>query len=136
MSSARQGKAPMSDAQKKAMAEGRSTSRSVARYLDALVATAPKRGRKRTPESIKRRLQVIEAKLPTASPIATLGMIQERLDLQAELEAMQNRPDLAAYEEDFIAAAKEYSERKGITWVAWRELGVDPAVLKRAGIGR
>lgn len=31
--------------------------------------------------------------------------------MQAELDALQNRPDLAVYEKDFIAAAKEYSEQ-------------------------
>src|SRR5688500_14562841 len=102
MTQARQVKAPMSDSQKKAMAEGRTTSRSIARYLDALAATAPKRGRKRTRESMERRLRAIESELPTASPITKLAMIQERLDLQSELDSLQNRPDLAAYEKDFV----------------------------------
>ena len=29
-----------------------------------------------------------------------------------------------------------YSARKGISYAAWRELGVEPAVLKKAGISR
>jgi hypothetical protein len=32
--------------------------------------------------------------------------------------------------------AAEYGQRKGISYAAWRELGVSPAVLKRAGITR
>ena len=36
----------------------------------------------------------------------------------------------------FVDAAAEYSERKGITYSAWRELGVPAAVLKRAGVKR
>jgi hypothetical protein len=35
-----------------------------------------------------------------------------------------------------VETARTYGERKGITYAAWRELGVPPAVLKRAGIGR
>ena len=29
-----------------------------------------------------------------------------------------------------------YGDRKGISYAAWRELGVSPAILKRAGISR
>jgi hypothetical protein len=35
-----------------------------------------------------------------------------------------------------VGAAKAYSERRGISYAAWRELGVEAAVLKKAGIGR
>src|SRR5688500_7721544 len=69
MAQTRRAKPQMSDAQKKAMAEGRTTSRSVAKYLEALAATAPRRGRRRTRDSIERRLRVIEEQLPSASPI-------------------------------------------------------------------
>lgn len=126
----------MSDAQKKAMAEGRTLSRAIARYLEALDATAPKRGGTRSQKAIEQRLREIETELPAATPITKLTLIQERLDLHGELEAMKGAPDLAAYEKDFVAVAKEYSERKGITYSAWRAYGVDPAVLKRAGITR
>ena len=39
-------------------------------------------------------------------------------------------------EEAFVGAASEYSDRKGISYSAWRELGVPAAVLKRAGVKR
>jgi hypothetical protein len=35
-----------------------------------------------------------------------------------------------------VKAASAYSARKGISYAAWRELGVEAAVLKRAGISR
>ena len=44
--------------------------------------------------------------------------------------------DISGLEKSFVAAAKGYSERKGISYTAWRELGVPPEVLKRAGISR
>ncbi len=46
------------------------------------------------------------------------------------------RHDLVALEEGFVKAAKNYSERKGITYAAWREAGIDASVLRRAGIRR
>ena len=44
--------------------------------------------------------------------------------------------DLSGLEADFVAVAKEYSQRKGISYAAWREVGVEPAVLKKAGVTR
>jgi hypothetical protein len=126
----------VSDEHKAAMAQGRNESRSIAAYLEALETNKPKRGRKRTAESIAKRLDAIETQLATANGIKKLSLIQERLDLQTEKESMQGSVDLSAFEADFVKAAKGYSERKGIGYAAWRELGVPPAVLKKAGIGR
>jgi hypothetical protein len=126
----------VTDDHKAAMAQGRTESRSIAAYLDALESNKPKRGRKRTPESITKRLDAIEKELGSASGIKKLSLIQERMDLQAEKETMGATVDLSAFEADFVKSAKGYSERKGISYTAWRELGVPSAVLKRAGIGR
>ncbi|MBA2752680.1 MAG: hypothetical protein H0U41_10700 [Actinobacteria bacterium] len=129
-------KSPMSQEHKDALAQGREQGRSVRRYLDALEAHRPKRGRKRTPESIQKRLDDIETKLEAADPLTRLQLRQERRDLQSELEAKSNGVDLVQLEEDFVQAAKAYGERKGITYATWREQGVDPGVLRRAGIRR
>ena len=126
----------MSAEHKQALAVGREQGRVVRRYLEALEAHKPKRGRKRTPDSIQRRLESIEERLPSADPLTRLQLVQERMDLSMELEAKSNTVDLSALEEDFVAAAREYGERKGISYAAWREAGVDPGVLKRAGIRR
>lgn len=126
----------LSDSHKAALAEGRAQGRAVRRYLEAVEAHRPKRGRKRTPESITKRLDKLEAEIATADPLKRLQLIQERLDLQNELEVTENKPDLDELEAEFVAAAKGYSERKGISYAAWRELGVDAATLKAAGITR
>ena len=42
--------------------------------------------------------------------------------------------DIGELEAGFVAVAKSYSERKGLTYSAWREAGVDARVLKQAGI--
>ena len=129
-------KGSMSAEHKAALAEGRTQSKAVRAYLEALDAHRPKRGRKRTAESIKKRLDTIEAQIDDADPLKRLQLVQERMDLTAELATMEDKPDLTALENGFIASAKAYGARKGITYAAWRELGVDAATLKAAGITR
>lgn len=127
---------PMSDSHKKALAEGRDQGRAVRRYLEALEAHKPKRGRKRTPESIQKRLAVIEQKLPDADALTRVHLIQERMDLEKELAQSTDKVDLSRLEKEFVASARAYGERKGISYAAWRAAGVDPAVLRKAGISR
>ena len=129
-------KRTVTDEHKAAMAQGRTESRAIAAYLEALETHKPKRGRKRTPDSIAKRLTAIDNALASANPIKRLSLIQERLDLLGEKESLEGNVDISAFEDDFVSAAKGYSERKGISYAAWRELGVSAATLKRAGIGR
>jgi uncharacterized protein YicC (UPF0701 family) len=129
-------KSPMSQEHKQALALGREQGRAVRRYLEALEAHRPKRGRKRTPDSIKKRLADIESRLETADPLTRLQLVQERMNLETELASKSEAVDLTTLEADFVAAAREYGERKGITYAAWREAGVDASVLKRADIRR
>ncbi len=133
---AKQNRTPMSDEHKAALAEGRNQGRSVRRYLDALESHKPKRGRKRTPETMQKRLDRIDTELAGADPLKRLQLVQERLDLKAELDLASEKVDLSGLEQDFVDAAAAYSARKGLSYAAWRELGVEPTVLKRAGISR
>ena len=126
----------MSDQHKAAMEQGRAEGRAVRDYLEGLRATKPKRGRKRTEDSITKRLAEIEAELADASAIAELQLVQERRDLQTELESMDSGVDIDALEDKFVAVAKSYAERKGISYGSWRDVGVSAATLKRAGIAR
>jgi hypothetical protein len=126
----------MSDDHKAALAEGRDQGRAVRRYLEALEANKPKRGRKRSPESMKKRLAAVEEEIASADPLKRLHLVQERLDLQSALEANESSVDIDQLENEFIDAASTYSERKGISYSAWRELGVPGSVLERAGISR
>lgn len=126
----------MTDAHKAALAEGRAQGRAVRRYLEAIEGHKPKRGRRRTPDSIKKRLTRIEQEVATADPLKRLQLVQERIDLSEELDRAEDTTDLSALEDEFVGAAGPYSERKGIGYAAWRELGVPAATLKKAGIGR
>ena len=129
-------RSPMSQAHKQALAEGREQGRAVRRYLEALEAHKPKRGRKRTTQSIQKRLATIEQQLTSADPLNRLQLVQERMDLERELAQQEQKVDLRGLEAEFVAAAAAYGDRKGISYAAWRAAGVDPAVLRKAGIGR
>ena len=129
-------KSKMTDEHKAALAEGREIGKAVREYLEALEQNKPKRGRKRTADSVKKRLGTIEAAIPDASVIKKVELIQERRDLTVELATMGTTVDLSAVEKGFVKAAKTYSERKGITYATWREAGVPADVLKKAGITR
>jgi hypothetical protein len=129
-------KRSMTDQHKAALAEGRAEGRAVKAYLEALDTNRPKRGRKRTPDSITKRLGVIESELADASPILRLQLIQERMDLGKELALLGTKIDMTDVESAFVKSAGTYASRKGISYAAWRELGVPADVLKRAGITR
>lgn len=133
---AKRGPKEMTPEHKAALERGRAEGRVVREYLEALRTSKPKRGRKRTAESITARLAKIEGELVDASAIDELQLVQERRDLTAELEAMGSSVDISALEDDFVGVAKAYGERKGISYGSWREVGVAPATLTRAGITR
>ncbi len=121
---------------KAALAAGRSEGKAVRDYLEALRNNKPKRGRKRTPESISKRLAAIADEVTSADPVMELKLVQERIDLEAELASAGQAVDLSAIEAEFVRVARDYSARNGYSYTAWRTIGVDASVLKKAGIGR
>jgi hypothetical protein len=133
---ARAKKRGMSDEHKAALAAGREQSRAVANYLEALEANRPKRGRKRTLDTVKRQLAEASAELDESTGIRRVELVQRRRNLEVELATMQagGGPDLVALEKAFVKHAKGYAKRKGISKAAFREVGVPAEVLKRAGV--
>lgn len=127
-------KTPMSQAHKAALANGRAEGKVIREYLEILEAIRPRRGRKRTPESIARRLKAITNEMETADALTKVRLVQERLNLQRELSTMKNKNQVAEAEAAFAKVAKRFSTRNEITYEAWREIGVPEGVLKRAGI--
>jgi hypothetical protein len=126
----------MSDDHKAALARGREQGRAVRAYLEALEAHRPRRGRKRTAESVQRQLAETEAKLSSATGLDRVLQAQRQLDLRKELED-HNRTstvDLAALEDRFASVVGAYSEAKGISYEAWREVGVAAGLLRRGGV--
>jgi hypothetical protein len=126
----------MSNQHKKALAQGREQGRAIRRYLDALARQRPRRGRRRTAESASRQLRETVDQLATARSLARVELLQRRIDLEAEIASLgqDGGRDLSQLEAAFVAAAKSYSERKGITAQAWLQGGVPRSVLRQAGL--
>ena len=126
----------MSTGHKAALARGRAESATVRHYLEALETSKPKRGRKRTPASIDKRLGTIDGQLAGADALTRLHLLQEQTDLLDERSRVDQVKDLTALEKQFVKVAKAYGERKGINYSTWRAAGVSAAVLQKAEISR
>ena len=110
----------------------------VRRYLVALEKHQPRRGRPRTPKTLEDRLRKLDAEYEQADPLRRLHLEQRRLDVQKQLDdLLASRGEAPAELEDgFAAVAAEYAEKHGITYTAWRRLGVPARVLRKAGVSR
>jgi seryl-tRNA(Sec) selenium transferase len=124
---------PMSQEHKDALAEGRRQARAIKAYLKALGSRRP--GRPVTKESLQTRLARIQKQIESVSdPLEKVSLTQTRLDVEDQLANIGAGESLEEREKGFIAYAQGYSERKGISYTAWREVGVPAAVLRKAGI--
>lgn len=128
--------AAMSEEHKKALAKGRAQARAVKEYLAAREAES-KRGPKMTPDKLRDRITTTRQAIDGEDdPARRVELIQQRMDDEERLSHLEDQPDMDALEAGFVDAAAEYSDRKGISYSAWRELGVPAAVLKKAGVKR
>ena len=105
-------------------------------YLDGLRSARPRPGRRRTQQTVQRRLDEIDSKGPAVDVIVALRLAQEKIDLAAELAVLGASIDLAALEAQFVAVAKAFGDRTGVSYAAWRTVGVPAATLKAAGVAR
>ena len=60
-----------------------------------------------------KRLAAIDAAYAESSALQQLQLVQERMDLQKELEAMGTKVDLSALEGDFVKTAAKYAAAQG-----------------------
>ena len=118
---------------KAAMIQGRTETRVVRQYLEAL-EMRQSGGRRRSKESLQKKLAAVEQELQSADAVGRLHLVRERINLQKAIEAAEQNVDIDELENGFIDIAASYSERKGISYQAWREVGVPPKVLQAAGI--
>src|SRR5262245_8502772 len=119
MAAKRGPKGPLTDQHKAALARGRVEGRAVRAYLEALRGNKPKRGRRRTADSIKKRLDAINDQLKTADPLTEVRLVQERRDLTTEMEGLKSNVDLKSIEDGFVKVAATYSKRQGISYASW-----------------
>ncbi len=123
----------MSEEHKKALSQGRAEARAIKAYLKALTPRKP--GRPVTKESLTKRLDTVNQKLQgTDDPLTRVDLIQTKLDIEDALADVKDSSSSASLEAGFIEHAASYSERKGVTYTAWREVGVSASVLRSAGI--
>lgn len=123
----------MSKEHKAALAEGRSQSRAIKAYLSTLHSKRP--GRPVTQESLRSRLDRVSKQISESNdPLESVKLVQTKLDIEAQLARMGGSQTTDELEKGFIQYAKGYSERKGISYTAWRQIGVPAAVLRQAGI--
>jgi hypothetical protein len=126
---------PMSEEHKAALAQGRRESRAIKAYLEALGSRRP--GRPVTADSVRKRIESIDEKLAGEDdPLKQLDLRQERLDAEATLKEVEAKEDIDELEKSFVEVAKSYSKRKGISYAAWRQVGVPASTLKEAAIPR
>ena len=103
------------------------------RYLEAMEVNKPRRGRKRIPEWIAKRLAAIDARLVCADVLSRLRLAHERLGLEAELaRRVREGSHHAGVGGPVHRGCGRYSRRKGISYDAWRRR----LWLKSAAIGR
>ncbi len=125
----------MSDEHKAALAQGRLESRAIKAYLSVLGSR--KRGRPVTRESLTARIERIKSQIAAeTNPLKALDLRQARLEAEQRLVGIDDAVDIEALEAGFVAHAATYSDRKGITYAAWREAGVPAVALKKAGVAR
>jgi len=127
---------PMSEEHKEALAKGREQGKAVRDYLSALEGER-KPGRPVDRQTVEARIAEVQTAIDEEpDPAKRVTLIQKRLDLEERLISIEDAPDLEALEAAFVDAAAAYSQRKGISYSAWREAGVPAATLKHAGIKR
>jgi len=125
----------MSQDHKAALAQGRREARAIKAYLKSLDSRKP--GRPITVETLQERLaKLTDQAAQELDALKRVALLQRKLESERALAQAKAVADTAALEDGFVAAAGTYSQRKGISYAAWREAGVPAAVLKRAGLSR
>ena len=118
-----------------ALARGRREARAVRAYLEAL------REERSGPDPVRvrreERARELRTRIDRAERAAErVELLREWLEIERELADLESGPDLETLEAEFIEVARSFSERKAISYPAWREVGVPARVLREAGITR
>src|SRR4029079_15396794 len=105
----------LSAAHKRALAEGRTMSATVDRYLSA-VNTPKRRGRKVSKGALQQRLTDARAKAKSATGVDRVLAAQEVRDLQTRIAALDSASggDVKSLEAAFVKIAKRFGENRGI----------------------
>lgn len=126
---------PLTDEHKEAMPRGRYEAPVVKRYLERFQSRPDQR--RRSPEQLKDRIRDLEGRVAQEdNPLRRLELVQDRIEAERALADIESEEDIEGLEEEFKQVVASYSERKGISYAAWRELGVPARVLREGGVSR
>jgi len=125
----------MSAEHKDALAQGRREASAIKKYLGALGRRRP--GRPVTPESLKKRVADLSVRLSgEQNALRAVELRQQIIEAGEALAEADTAASVDELETGFIEHAASYSDRKGISYAAWRQSGVPAQVLKKAGVRR
>ncbi len=123
----------MTQEHKEALARGRKEARAIKAYLKTVDTRY--QGRPVTRESLEKRLEKTNRRIEDSDdPLKTVDLIQTRLDIELALSRVEDVESTERLEAKFVKYAASYSERKGVSYTAWRQFGVPAAVLRNAGV--
>ena len=123
----------MSQEHKDALAQGRKEARAIKAYLKALQGRKP--GRPVTREGLGKRLATVNERIAASDdPLKSVELLQTRLEIKDALGHLDDAENMDELEAGFVSNARTYSDRKGISYTAWREFGVPAATLRDAKI--
>jgi hypothetical protein len=112
--------------------ERRAETAAVAAYLTAL--RAPKVPARSRTSLEKRRAQIEQWIADEPSPLREVELIQQRLDIDAQLAQIDQAARLPELEAAFVKVAASWAKRSRISGAALREVGVPAGVLTKAGL--
>jgi hypothetical protein len=125
----------MSAEHKEALAQGRREASAIKKYLGALGSRRP--GRPVTPESLEKRIAELAGRLAReVNALRAVEIRQQILDAEKALAEADTAASVEELEKGFVEHAASYSDRKKISYAAWRQSGVPAEVLKKAGVRR
>jgi hypothetical protein len=123
----------MTQEHKEALARGRKEARAIKAYLKTV--DTHKLGRPVSRETLEKRLEKTNRRIGDSDdPLKTVDLIQAQLDIESALASMKDVESIERLEAKFVKYAASYSERKGVSYTAWRQFGVPAAVLRNAGV--
>lgn len=126
----------MTPEHKEAIRQGRKESSAVKAYLEVLSPGSAQR-RSADPSAIRRRLRATEDRLASESNrLKQLELTQQKMNLENALSATNSDSNEARLRQEFVKFAAAYGRRQGISYKAWRAVGVPASVLKQAGVSR
>ncbi|MEX2323700.1 MAG: hypothetical protein WEA29_08035 [Acidimicrobiia bacterium] len=125
----------MSAKHKEALAQGRREASAIKKYLGALGRRRP--GRPVTPESLKKRVADLSGRLSSEQDaLRAVELRQQIIEAEKTLAEADTAASVDELEKGFVEHAASYSDRKRISYAAWRQSGVPAQVLKKAGVRR